>query len=203
MKMPTLAVTLAVTLVVLAAYGWHRSEVRRAIETAAAQRSRDSLVTAVAADRAERAARYAADSASYEAARKRAASELAAARRMADESAGGLARLLDSLGAVLPDTLGPFAQRILAGWTAHLDADLAERVAADAALAERDARYVAFERAYAADLSNVNTQIDECVAQLDRAIRRTNPGLLTRIWRALPPLALVGVGGYVVGHLTR
>ena len=178
---------------------WLREHAARTRQAEAARRSQDSLVTAVAADRAERAARYAADSANYEAARKRAASELAAARRVADESAGAYGRLLDSLAAMAPDTLSGFVSRLLTAWQAEQAGWLAERAAADAALAERDARIVALEATYAADLSAAHAQVAEALRQLTACNRRASPGLLRRAVAALPWVA----GAYLIGRVAR
>ena len=172
---------------------WLRDHDARIRETASAERSRDSLVAAVATVREDAEARRHAEFLNYEAARQRAASELAAARRAADASAMSQSRLLDSLAAMLPDTMSPYVSRLLAGWQAHLDADLRERGAADSTIALLRERNLSLESAYSVDVSNLNVQIDECLGQLDRALKRTRPGLLTRIVRAVPVvLATIG-----------
>jgi hypothetical protein len=199
MRVQTSAMVILGAVLVLVGWLWLREHDARVREAAAARYSQDSLAAAATTDRAEREARYAAKFLTYEAARRRAASELVAARRTADASAAGLTRLLDSLAAMAPDTLSAFVSRILADWTAHLDADLAERAAADAALAMRDARIVALEAAYGADLAAVNAQLDEALRQLARANARARPGLLRRALAALPWIA----GGYVVGRVAR
>ena len=178
---------------------WLREHDARVREAAAAQRSQDSLVAAVAAVRAEAATRHTADSlATLRAVRERDAA-LARARAEAVRTADSLGKLLVGLAAAAPDTLRPLLYRILAEWTAHLDADLQERSAADSAIAERDARYVALEATYAADLAAVNRQLDEALRQLRAANARARPGLLRRAVMILPWAA----GAYAAGRLSR
>ena len=199
MKVGTLLVCLGVAG--LLGYGWHRSEVRRAVETARAKESQDSLVSAVATDRAEREARHAADFLSYEAARRRTASELAGARAESDSLRGILGPLIDSLGPMLPDTMSAFVSRLMAAWKAQNEAWQAERAQVDTSIAAYVARITELESTYRVDVSELDRQIDQCLLQLDRAIKRTSPGILTRIVRALPWVGGAAAGGYLVGKL--
>ena len=204
MKAPvqTSAMLLALVLV-LVGWLWLREHDARVREAAAAQRSQDSLVAAVAAVRAEAAVRYTADSLAAQRAVRERDAALARARADAARTADSLGKLLVGLAAAAPESLQPLIDRMLADWTAHLDADLQERAAADSALAERDARYVGLEGAYAADLAAVQRQLDEALAQLARANARAAPGLLRRVWGALPWIGGAAAGGYVVGRVAR
>lgn len=183
----------------LLGYGWHRSEVRHTAETALAQRSRDSLVVAVASEHAERVAQYTRDS--VEAARKlaRRDAELRHARLRADSLQTVLAPLLDSLGAMLPDTMSAFVSRLLAAWRAQGEAWQAERAQADTSIAAYVARITELEAGYATDLAECDSQVAEAMRQLDRALKRTTPGLLVRVYRVLP----LAAGAYLLGRLTR
>jgi hypothetical protein len=183
--MGTVAVGVAVVIGLL----WLRDHDKRIRETASATRSMDSLRLAVTVERSERAAEHTRDSIASLRAIQASDALLARARRESDRLSGDLGRLLDSLGAILPDTLDPFAARILASYNElqrTFDRTLA---AADSAIAVRDEWIVQIESTYASDLSKVDAQIDECMAQLVTANRRSNPGLLTRVARALPYLA--------------
>jgi hypothetical protein len=167
-------------------YGWLKEHDRRVRESATAERSRDSLVTVVA--EAEIAARYrhATDSANYEAAKRLHASELRAARVRADSislSADSLARLL-LVG--VPDDLRGVVERLVAAMDSAREAHARERQAADSAIGIRESRIASLESTYARDMSMVRSQLATAIVQLDRANRRAQPGLLTRIVRALP-----------------
>ena len=176
-----------------------REHDRRVRETAAATRSMDSLRLAVARERAERAARYTADSLASLRAIQAQGAALAAARRAADSLTGVAGVLVDSLEAVLPDSLGDFSRRVRAAWRAEQEAWQAERAAVDTTIAAYVARITQLETSYATDLAAVNRQLDESLRQLDAALRRTNPGLPTRVLRVVP---WVG-GAYIVGRLSR
>ncbi len=179
---------------------WRREHDARAREAAAARRSEDSLRTVVATERARAARQHTGDSLAAARALASSARALAAARSEADSLAGLLSPLLDSLPLVSPDLLGPFLARVEAAWKAHLAGDDAERVKTDTALAVRDARIVALELGYAADLAACGAQIDSALAQLRRANARARPGLVQRALRALPWAAGAFLVGWVVGH---
>lgn len=192
---------LAVVLLsaLLLGYCWHRSEVRRAVEAEAAQRSQDSLSAAVAALRAETDARHLADSiAAWQAIQARDAA-LRRARHEADSLQRLAGALVDSLESILPDSLSPFVDRLRAAWRADMAGRERERAQADSALAERDARIVSLEATYAADVPSLNRQVDVCLAQLRAANARARPGLLARIVRAAPWVA----GAFLAGKALR
>ena len=186
---------LALLAALFCGWRWHRAEVARAVEAAAAQRSMDSLAAVVAADRAERAAKHARDSLASARAIAERDARLRAARAAADASADSLGRLLATLAPLLPDTLAPYAQRILAEWAAHLDADLRERGAADSTIGGLKRDLASLEGRYAADLSAVNVQLAEALRQLQAANARARPGLLRRAVAALPWAAAAFLAG--------
>ena len=199
--MTTVLVGLAVALLV--GGFWLKDHDRQVRETEAAVRSRDSLALAIADERAERAGQHTRDS--IESARKVAQrdAELRYARLRTDSLRVVAGNLRDSLEAVTPDSLSPLVQRIVAAWRAEQDAWLQERSTADSALATRDARIVALEATYAVAVSTFSSHVDECMAQLDRALKRASPSILTRVIRALPWLGGAAATGYAVGHLSR
>ena len=197
MRMGTVAVGI-ISIAVLG-YTWLHFHDQRVREQQAAQASMDSLRLAVAAERAERGARYTRDSiASLRAVQARDAA-LAAARTKSDSVSGEFGRLLDSLGAILPDTLEPFVERITAQYNELQRTYERTLAAADSAIAVRDSIIGKIESTYDYDVSILDAQIYQCLAQLNRAIKRTNPGLLTRVSRALPWIA----GAYIVGKLSK
>ena len=178
---------------------WLREHDARVLEAATARHSMDSLTAVIATDHAARAAEHTRDSLAAVRAIAERDARLAAARRAADAATARLSVLLDSLGAALPDTLGPFGVRILAEWRAHLDADLAERASAGAAIAGLKGDLAASEASRTADLAAVNRQLDEALRQLAACNRRASPGLLRRAVAALPWVA----GAYLIGRVAR
>ena len=197
MKMPSFALAIAAAL--LLGYCWHRSEVRRAVEAEAAQRSQDSLSAAVGAERAETAARHAA--ALIEAQRAIAARDgaLRRARAEADSLQRVAGGLVDSLASILPDSLSPFVDRLRAAWHADMAGRERERAQADSTLAVRDLRLRQLESAYDADLAAVRAQLAEAIRQLRAANARARPGLLTRALQVAPWAA----GAWLAGRATR
>jgi hypothetical protein len=194
-------VPLAVVLLaaLLLGYCWHRSEVRRAVEAEAAQRSQDSLSAAVAALRAETDARHLADSlAAWQAIQARDGA-LRRARAEADSLQRVAGGLVDSLASILPDSLSPFVDRLRAAWHADMAGRERERAQADSTLAARDLRLRQLESAYDADLAAVRAQLAEAMRQLGAANARARPGLLTRALQVAPWAA----GAYLVGKVTR
>lgn len=168
-------------------------------ERQAAQASLDSLRLAVSVERSERAAEHARDSIASLRAIQVADAALGRARRSADIQGDSMRVLLDSLSAILPDTLDPFVQRILASYNElqrTFDRTLA---AADSAIAVRDEWIESLERTYATDLAKCDSTVTSALAQTQRALRLSRPGLIARVSRALPYLA----GAYLVGHLTK
>jgi len=196
-------VALLVLVAVVAGGLWLKQHDRWVRETAAATRSRDSLALAIADERAERAGRHTRDS--IESARKlrERDAELRYARLRADSLQAVLGPLIDSLGPMLPDTMSAFVSRLVAAWRAQNEAWQAERAQVDTTIAAYVARITELEAARASDLNALNRQIDECVAQLDRALKRASPSILTRVVRALPWLGGAAATGYIVGHLSK
>ena len=84
MKLSPLLVALAVVAALACGALWLREHDARVRETAAASRSRDSLVAVSRAERETHTAEHTADALSYEAARQRQASELRAAQFVRD-----------------------------------------------------------------------------------------------------------------------
>ena len=192
--------TVAVGIVAVAAFGlWLRDHDQRIRERQAAQASLDSLRLAVTVERAARVAEHAQDSlASLRAVQVRDAA-LSAARHKSDSVSGEFGKLLDSLAVILPDTLEPLVARITAQYNELQRTYGRTLAAADSAIAVRDSITGQILSTYDYDVSILDAQIDKCLAQLDKSIKRTNPGILTRVSRALPWVA----GAYLVGRLTK
>ena len=192
--------TLAIGIVAVAAFGlWLRQHDRFVREQQAAQASMDSLRLAVTVERASRAAEHARDSLASLRAVQAADAVLARARRSADIQADSLTSLLDSLGAILPDTMEPLVARITAQYNELQRTYERTLAAADSAIAVRDSITGKIVSFMTFDVSILDAQIDQCLAQLDKSIKRTNPGILIRVSRALPWIA----GAYIIGRLTR
>jgi hypothetical protein len=196
-KVASLAV--GVASIAIIGYTWLHFHDQSVREAAMAQRSRDSLVAAVATERAERAAQYTADSLVSLRALQARDLALRAARGTSDSLSAVAGRLRDSLELVTPDSLSPLVRRMLAAWRAENVAWLSERALADSALAARDARIAELESSYATDLAACDSRVAEALRQLDAALKRTNPGILTRVIRVLP---WVG-GALIVGRLSK
>jgi hypothetical protein len=178
---------------------WLREHDRRVRESAAAQRSQDSLSAAVAATAAEADARHLADSiAAWQAIQARDAA-LRRARHEADSLQAVAGGLLDSLDAIVPDSLSPFVDRLRAAWRADMAGRERERAQADSALASRAIRVAQLEAEYAGDMAAVRAQLAEALRQLGAANRRASPGIWRRALQTLP----WATGCYVVGRLTR
>ena len=178
---------------------WLREHDRRVRESAAAQRSLDSLAAVVAATAAEADARHLAGSiAAWQAIQARDAA-LRRARHEADSLQRLAGALVDSLASILPDSLSPFVDRLRAAWRADMAGRERERAQADSALAARDLRLRQIEVERDADLSAVRAQLAEALRQLGAANRRASPGIWRRALQTLP----WATGCYVVGRLTR
>ena len=193
MRMGTVAVGIAVVIGLL----WLRDHDKRVREAATAQASMDSLRRVVVAERDLRASERTRDSIASLRAIQASDALLARARRESDRLSGDLGRLLDSLGAILPDTLDPFVARIIASYNElqrTFDRTLA---AADSAIAVRDEWIVQIQSTYDYDLSRVDAQIDECLGQLQSANTRVRPGLFRRVVGVAPWL----VGAYLAGRV--
>jgi hypothetical protein len=194
-------VTAGVIVVVLLGVGalWLRDHDRRMAETRAARHSADSLQGVVTRDRAARATERATEATA-------AAARIAAADRRAQESRaaaqGAAARytfLLDSLAAVSTDTAtAGLIGRLRAGWAESQRLQDSALSDANARVSVRDVRIAELETARTADLAACEAQVDEALNQLRAANARTQPGLLTRVVRAVP-IVLGIVGGWELG----
>lgn len=172
---------------------------QRVREQAAAQASMDSLRQAVTVERAARASEHTRDSIASLRAVQVADAALGRARRSADIQGDSMRVLLDNLASILPDTLDPFVTRIIASYNElqrTFDRTLA---AADSAIAVRDEWIESLERTYATDLAKCDSTVTSALAQTQRALRLSRPGLIARVSRALPYIA----GAYLVGRLTK
>jgi hypothetical protein len=203
MRVQTAAVVLLVVVLALVGWLWHRAEVRHAVEAEAAQRSQDSLALVIAAWRRDRAAERQADSA-------RAAARIAAADRQAFTAragatiaAGRYSALLDSLAALAPDGLEAFITRLKAGWAEVQRRQDSALAAADQRATERQARIDQLEADSKADRAACDAQVDKAMQQLDAANARARPGLLARVWDALPWVGGAAATGFVVGQMVR
>jgi hypothetical protein len=184
-------------------YAWMRDHDARVRETAAALRSRDSLVVAITAAQRQATATHSADS--LAAARAVAARDaaLAAAMKRSAVIASQADSLMNVLAAAAPDTLAPLIARLQVVFRAALQAKDDALAAADSALAERDRRYHALEGERAADLARRDALLAEAQRQLAASLTRTSPGLVARIWKALPWAVALAGGGYLAGRLGR
>jgi len=189
----------ALIIALLAGAAWLREHDRRVRETAAATRSMDSLRAAVAASAAEADARHLADSvAAWQAIQARDGA-LRAARRETDSLQTVAGRLLDSLGAIVPDSLSPFVDRLRAAWARDMASRERERAQADSALAARSLRVAQLEGEYSRDMAAVRAQLAEAMHQLGAANRRASPGLWRRALQTLPWAG----GAFLVGRVAR
>ena len=201
MKVATAAVILWVALVTGAL--WLHNHDARVRETAAAVRSADSLLVAVARERRAAAATHTADSLAAAQQLTIRDNALRLARARADRMEAAWAALADSAHQTLPDSLEPLMSRVRAACDAALAAKDAALASADSALAVRDSRIVKLEADYSRDLAARDAQLAEATRQLGAALKRATPGLLTRIVDALPWVVGAGAGGYLLGRLTR
>lgn len=173
---------------------------RQTLATARAQHSADSLQAVVTRDRAARTAERAAE-ATAAAARLAAADHRARDSQTAAQAAAArYTFLLDSLAAASADaaTAGLIA-RLRAGWAESQRLQDSALSDANARVSARDTRIAELEAARTADLAACEAQTDEALKQLAAALRRTQPGLLTRALRILPWAA----GAFLAGHLVR